>query len=89
MGEPRADAERILRMLRRNVLHLESLIEKVLKESAHVQKEMGVQLERRTFDLWPLVESVIQDIKPVAILREQRFSTDPGGSDHPCRCEPA
>jgi two-component system, OmpR family, phosphate regulon sensor histidine kinase PhoR len=61
-----ADAERVLSILRRNVRHLESLIEKVLKESAHVQTEMGMQLECRTFDLWPLVESVIQDVKPVA-----------------------
>ena len=61
-----ADMERILSMLRRNVRHLESLIEKVLKESAHVQTAMGMQLECRTFDLWPLVESVVQDVKPVA-----------------------
>ena len=61
-----ADADRILNMLRRNVRHLESLIEKVLKESAHVQTEMGIHLECRTFDLWPLVEAVIQDVKPVA-----------------------
>jgi two-component system, OmpR family, phosphate regulon sensor histidine kinase PhoR len=61
-----ASTERILGMLRRNVRHLESLIEKVLKESAHVQTELGVQVECRTFDLWPLVESVIQDVKPVA-----------------------
>jgi two-component system phosphate regulon sensor histidine kinase PhoR len=60
------NTERILSMLRRNVRHLESLIGKVLKESAHVQAEMGMQLECRTFDLWPLVEAVIQDVKPVA-----------------------
>src|SRR4029077_20205668 len=61
-----ANAERILSMLRRNVRHLESLIEKVLKERAHVQTEMGKQSERRMFDLWPLDESVIQDVKPLA-----------------------
>ena len=60
------DNERILTMLRRNVRHLESLIEKVLKESAHVQADVGMELKRRTFDLWPLVEAVIQDVKPVA-----------------------
>ena len=65
-GRAGADADRILSMLRRNVRHLESLIEKVLKESAHVQTEMGMQLECRTFDLWPLVEAVIQDVRPVA-----------------------
>jgi two-component system, OmpR family, phosphate regulon sensor histidine kinase PhoR len=71
-GRTGAEAERILSMLRRNVRHLESLIEKVLKESAHVQTEMGMQLERRMFDLWPLVESVIQDLKPVAETAETK-----------------
>ena len=65
-GRTGTDAERILSMLRRNVRHLESLIEKVLKESAHVQTEMGMRLECRTFELWPLVETVIQDVRPVA-----------------------
>ncbi len=65
-GRTGTDAERILSMLRRNVRNLESLIEKVLKESAHVQTEMGMRLECRTFDLWPLVEAVIQDVRPVA-----------------------
>ncbi len=60
------DTTRTLKTLRRNVRHLESLVEKVLKESAHVQKHGGVNLELRTFDLWPLVESVIQDMNPVA-----------------------
>jgi signal transduction histidine kinase len=61
-----ADPSRILKTLRRNVQHLESLVDKVLKESAHVQTEAGIKLERRLFDLWPLVESVILDLNPVA-----------------------
>jgi two-component system, OmpR family, phosphate regulon sensor histidine kinase PhoR len=60
------DTARILKTLRRNVGHLESLIDKVLKESAHVQTEAGIKLELRGFDLWPLVESAIQDVNPVA-----------------------
>lgn len=61
-----ADPSRILKTLRRNVQHLESLVDKVLKESAHVQTEAGIKPERRLFDLWPLVESVILDLNPVA-----------------------
>jgi two-component system, OmpR family, phosphate regulon sensor histidine kinase PhoR len=61
-----ADLARIIKTLRRNVLHLESLVDKVLKESAHVQSQAGIKLELRTFDLWPLVESVIHDVNPVA-----------------------
>jgi len=61
-----SDTARILKTLRRNVQHLESLVDKVLKESAHIQTEAGIKLEPRAFDLWPLVESVIHDLNPVA-----------------------
>jgi two-component system, OmpR family, phosphate regulon sensor histidine kinase PhoR len=56
----------MLKTLHRNVQRLESLVEKVLKESDHVRTETGVKLERREFDLWPLVESLIHDLYPVA-----------------------
>ena len=49
-----------------NVGHLESLVDKVLKESAYIQTDVGIKLECRTFDLWPLVESVIEDVNPLA-----------------------
>ena len=56
----------VFKTLRRNVGHLESLVDKVLKESAHIQTDVGIKLECRTFDLWPLVESVIEDVNPLA-----------------------
>jgi two-component system, OmpR family, phosphate regulon sensor histidine kinase PhoR len=56
----------VFKTLRRNVGHLESLVDKVLKESAHIQTDVGIKLERRMFDLWPLVESVIEDVNPLA-----------------------
>ena len=31
-----------------------------------MQTELGVHLQKRTFDLWPLVESLIHDLHPVA-----------------------
>jgi two-component system, OmpR family, phosphate regulon sensor histidine kinase PhoR len=61
-----AETTQMLKTLHRNVQHLESLVEKVLKESAHIQTETGVKLERRAFDLWPLVEALIHDLHPVA-----------------------
>ena len=61
-----AETTQMLKTLQRNVQHLESLVEKVLKESAHIQTETGVKLERREFDLWPLVEALIHDLHPVA-----------------------
>jgi signal transduction histidine kinase len=52
--------------LKRNVQHLESLVGKVLEESANIETEVGVKLQRRQFDLWPVVEALIHDLHPVA-----------------------
>ena len=62
----RIETSRMLRTLGRNVQELEALVDKVLKESAHIGTEAGVKLEPRAFDLWPLVESVLHDLDPVA-----------------------
>jgi two-component system, OmpR family, phosphate regulon sensor histidine kinase PhoR len=60
------DAARMLNALRRNVQHLEKLVGKVIEENTHLQTEVGIKLERRDSDLWPLVESLIHDLHPVA-----------------------
>ena len=62
----RTETYRTLKTLRRNVQQLEALVDKVLKESAHIQTEASVKLEPRAFDLWPLVESVVHDLHPMA-----------------------
>jgi two-component system phosphate regulon sensor histidine kinase PhoR len=61
-----AETARILKALRRSVQQLEGLVGKVLEESTNLQTEIGVKLERREFDLWPLVEALIHDLHPVA-----------------------
>ena len=61
-----ADTARMLKTLHRNVQHLDALVDKVLKETAHIQTETGIKLELREFDLWPLVEALIHDLHPVA-----------------------
>ena len=61
-----AETAQILKTLHRNVQQLEAQVEKVLKESDHIRTETGVKLERRHFDLWPLVEGLIYDLHPVA-----------------------
>lgn len=55
----------MLTILSRNINRLEALVERVLKESTYVQAETEA-LERREFDLWPLVESLIYDLGPLA-----------------------
>ena len=60
------ETSQMLKALRRNVQHLEGLVGKVLEESANLQTEIGVKLQRRELDLWPLVEALIHDLHPVA-----------------------
>jgi len=59
-------AARMWKALTRNVKHLTVLVNTVIEENANLVTESGVKVERRTFDLWPLVESLIHDIHPVA-----------------------
>lgn len=60
------DAQRILKSLRRNVQQLQDLIGKVLEENANLLADSGVKVERRRFDLWPLVEALLDDLDTVA-----------------------
>lgn len=61
-----AETAQMLKTLHRNVQQLESLVGKILEENANLQTETGVKLQRREFDLWPLVEALIHDLHPVA-----------------------
>ena len=60
------DAARMLKSLRRNVQRLEGLVRKVLEENTNLQADSGVRLERRRFDLWPMVEALLDDLHAVA-----------------------
>jgi len=53
--------------LHRNVRSLKVMVEKILEESAHLTSENGVNVVRRSFDLWPLVGSTMHALKPLAI----------------------
>lgn len=54
------------RRLQRNIKKLEGLVAKVLEENSSLETELGVKLERRRFELWPVVEALIHDLHPVA-----------------------
>lgn len=62
----RAETAKMLRTLGRNVQHLHKLVEKIIEENTNLRTESGVKLERRELDLWPLVEALIHDLRPVA-----------------------
>jgi signal transduction histidine kinase len=55
------DAAQMLKSLRRSVLQLEVFVQKVLEENTHLEADNGIHLMRRLFDLWPLVERLIED----------------------------
>jgi two-component system phosphate regulon sensor histidine kinase PhoR len=60
------EAAKIFNALRRNVQQLEKLVDKVLEENTNLKTDAGLKLEKREFDLWPLVESLIRDLHPLA-----------------------
>jgi two-component system phosphate regulon sensor histidine kinase PhoR len=64
--ENHAEASRMFNALRRNVRQLETLVTKVMEENTNLETEVGVKLERRHLDLWPLVEALIHDVHPIA-----------------------
>ena len=53
------ETTQMLNALRRSVQHLEGLVARVLEENTNLQTEVGIKLERRELDLWPLVEALI------------------------------
>ena len=63
---------RLLRILARNTRQIETLVGSVLAENTQLLTELGVNVERRRFDLWPMVETLIQDIQPLAIKAATR-----------------
>jgi signal transduction histidine kinase len=77
LGALGLDAEntRLLKILGRNTRQVETLVSAVLAENTQLLTELGVQVERRRFELWPMVETLIQDIQPIAIKAATRWST--------------
>jgi two-component system, OmpR family, phosphate regulon sensor histidine kinase PhoR len=74
-----AQVKQMWEALKRNVRHLEALVGKVIEENTNLETEVGVKLQRREFDLWPLVEGLIHDLHPVAETGTTRLTnTVPG-----------
>jgi len=70
------DTAKMLSALRRNVKQLEHLVAKVLEENTNLQTEIGMKLERREFDLWALIESLVHDLHPVAGTASTELSNE-------------
>ena len=69
-----ATPTQLFKTLHRNVQHLSELVGKVIEENTKLLPEQDVRLERREFDLWPLVESLVQDLNPLAIGKKTRLT---------------
>lgn len=65
-GSAGAAHAQMFKTLRRNVKHLDGLVGKVIEENTGLLSDLGIKLERRAFDLWPLVEALVHDLDPVA-----------------------
>ncbi len=75
-GTDTLQSTQMLKALSRNVKHLEALVRKVLEENTNLETEVGIKLECREFDLWPLIEALIHDIQPVAGSSSTRLTND-------------
>ncbi len=60
------NAEKMFRTLDRSVATIQAQVDRVVKENSSLETEVGAKVERRTFYLWPLVESLLHDLHPVA-----------------------
>lgn len=60
------DVALLQKTMMRNIDQLSSLVSEVLKENSQQENESGVRLERRWFDLWPLIEGLMHELQPIA-----------------------
>jgi len=65
--ESKTDRNRmLLETLRRNVGRLRALVKAVVREDARIDADAELVLRRREFDLWPLVQGLVYDLRPLA-----------------------
>jgi signal transduction histidine kinase len=65
--EAKAGRNRLLfETLRRNVGRMGALVKAVVREETRVDANAELLLHRREFDLWPLVQGLVYDLRPLA-----------------------
>jgi signal transduction histidine kinase len=65
LREARTPELGILNIAKRNARRLEALISQVLHEQVNLQTRV-MYLEKREMDLWPLVEAMVEEVRPLA-----------------------
>jgi signal transduction histidine kinase len=64
--EGQSEIGKALDVLDRNSRRMSELIENVLHQNAVLENRTTIQVECRRVDLWPIVESVLNDVRPIA-----------------------
>ena len=64
----------LFKTLHRNVQQVRGLVHKIIEENTKLLPEQEVKLVRRELDLWPLVESLIQDLDTLASGKNTRLT---------------
>ena len=67
------ESAQMIKTLHRNVGQLEALVAKVLEENTDHGADDGVHPVKRYFDLWPMVQGIVQAMKPVASASETKL----------------
>jgi len=67
---------RLVATLNKNVTHLNSIVNQVLEESSVIQGKIDKKLVKRTFDLWPFIESLVQALHSLALDSETDLKND-------------
>jgi two-component system, OmpR family, phosphate regulon sensor histidine kinase PhoR len=70
----RPEIAQTLNVMQRNVRRMAELIEKVLHENTSVPGQSKV--EARHIDLWPIVESALNDLRPIAETNSTELSNE-------------
>ncbi len=79
----------MLRILRRNVRELVSLVDTVLKENVNQQVDGRPVLAPRMIDLWPLAQSLVLDLQGVAAEATDAAAQRRSRRDRSCTQTPA
>jgi two-component system phosphate regulon sensor histidine kinase PhoR len=66
-------ASEMLQLILRNSARMETMLQKILKTEKALKSGVEAHLERREFDLWPLVQSVIDEMQTLATDAETKI----------------
>lgn len=72
----RPGAADALRTMHRNIGRLDALVHQVVQEQQALSQQQEGRLERRELDLWPLVEGLIRDLRPLSEASRTRVRND-------------